>query len=132
MRLARAAMAAAEPRGYPRGVRSGVLPVFYWWRSSAGRIQPMKEPRVLPELEALLQLQRYDARLMEMQRKRDDIPRRRDALKAALDQAKASQDHAKKELEKVRLERRAQEKEIGGLQGEGVKLERQLLDLKKK
>src|SRR3989442_11095772 len=85
---------------------------------------------MLPELEALLQLQRYDAQLMEIQRKRDDIPRRREALKAALDQTKAAQEHAKKELERVRLERRAQEKEIEVLQSEGIKLERQLLDVK--
>ncbi|HEY2923670.1 MAG TPA: C4-type zinc ribbon domain-containing protein [Candidatus Eisenbacteria bacterium] len=85
---------------------------------------------MLPELEALLQLQRYDARLMEMQRKRGDIPRRRDAFRASLDQAKASQEQAKKELERVRLERRAQEKEIEVLQSEGAKLERQLLDVK--
>jgi hypothetical protein len=117
-----------------------VLPVFYWWRRFAARIQAVKGPRfeaplprgprVLPELEALLQLQRYDARLMEMQRKRDDIPRRRDALRASLDQAKASHEQAKKELERVRLERRAQEKEIEVLQSEGAKLERQLLDVK--
>ena len=85
---------------------------------------------MLPEIEALLQLQRYDAQLMEIQRKRDEIPRRREALKAALDQAKAAHDHAKKELERVRLDRRAQEKEIEVLQAEGVKLERQLLDVK--
>jgi predicted nucleic acid-binding Zn-ribbon protein len=85
---------------------------------------------VLPEIEALLQLQRYDAKLMEIQRKREDIPRRREALKAALDHAKTALDHAKKELERVRLDRRAQEKEIEVLQAEGIKLERQLLDVK--
>ena len=85
---------------------------------------------MLPELEALLQLQRYDAQLMDLQRKRDDIPRRREALKAALDQAKTLHEHAKKDLEKVRLERRAQEKEIEVIASEGIKLERQLLDVK--
>ncbi len=59
---------------------------------------------MLPELEALLQLQRYDAQLMEIQRKRDDIPRRREALKLALDRAKSSQEHAKKELERQLLD----------------------------
>ena len=49
---------------------------------------------MLPELEALLQLQRYDLKLMEAQRKRDEIPRRREALKAALDQAKAAHERA--------------------------------------
>src|SRR6266480_1853787 len=83
---------------------------------------------MLPELEALLQLQRYDAQLMEIQRKRDDIPRRREALKLALDRAKSSHEHAKKELERARLDRRAQEIEV--IQSEGVKLERQLLDVK--
>jgi predicted nucleic acid-binding Zn-ribbon protein len=85
---------------------------------------------MLPELEALLQLQRYDAKLMEIQRKRDEIPRRRDALKASLDQAKQAHEHAKKDLERVRLDRRAQEKEIEAIASEGVKLERQLLDVK--
>ncbi|HZI89109.1 MAG TPA: C4-type zinc ribbon domain-containing protein [Candidatus Polarisedimenticolia bacterium] len=85
---------------------------------------------MLPELEALLQLQRYDAQLMEIQRKREDIPRRREALKASLDQAKASNEQAKKDLEKVRHDRRAQEKEIEVVQGEWQKLERQLLDVK--
>ncbi len=85
---------------------------------------------MLPEIEALLQLQRYDAQLMEIQRKRADVPRRREALKAALDQAKTAHDHAKKELERVRLDRRAQEKEIEVIQAEGIKLERQLLDVK--
>jgi len=85
---------------------------------------------MLPELEALLQLQRYDLKLMEAQRKRDEIPRRREALKAALDQAKAAHERAKKDLEHVRHERRAQEKEIEVVQSEGTKLERQLLDVK--
>lgn len=85
---------------------------------------------MLPELEALLQVQRYDARLMDAQRKRDEIPTRREALRAALDQAKVSHEHAKKELERVRLERRGQEKEIEVVQNEGSKLERQLLDVK--
>jgi predicted nucleic acid-binding Zn-ribbon protein len=85
---------------------------------------------VLPELEALLQLQRYDAQLMDLQKKRDDIPRRREALKAALAQARATSEQAKKDLERVRLDRRAQEKEIEVIQSEGIKLERQLLDVK--
>jgi predicted nucleic acid-binding Zn-ribbon protein len=85
---------------------------------------------MLPELEALIQLQRYDAKLMEIQKRRDAIPGRRDALKASLDQARAERDRAKKELERVRLERRAQEKEIEVIQAEGIKLERQLLDVK--
>ena len=85
---------------------------------------------MLPELEALLQLQRYDARLMEIQKKRDDIPRRREALKTSLDHAKAEAERAKKDLERVRLDRRAQEKEIEVLASEGIKLERQLLDVK--
>src|SRR5947207_9625544 len=85
---------------------------------------------MLPELEVLLQLQRYDAKLLDMQRRRDEIPRRREALKAALDHAKAAHERAKKDLEQVRHDRRAQEKEIEVVQSEGVKLERQLLDVK--
>jgi predicted nucleic acid-binding Zn-ribbon protein len=85
---------------------------------------------MLPELEALLQLQRHDARLMEVQKKRDAIPGRREALKAAVDQAKSGQEHAKKDLERIRLDRRTQEKEIEVIQAEGAKLERQLLDVK--
>jgi len=85
---------------------------------------------MLPELEALLQLQRYDAQLMEVQKKRDSIPVRKEALKTSLAAAKASVEHAKKDLEGIRLARRAQEKEIEVVTGEGVKLERQLLDVK--
>jgi uncharacterized protein len=85
---------------------------------------------MLPELEALLELQRFDARLMEMQKRREEIPRRREALKTALDRARTSSEQAKKDLEKVRHDRRAEEKEIEVVQGEGIKLERQLLDVK--
>ncbi len=85
---------------------------------------------MLPELEALLELQRYDVRLMELQRKREQLPRRREALRAGLEAARAARDQAKRELERVRLDRRAQEKEIEVIQNEGAKLERQLLDVK--
>ena len=85
---------------------------------------------MLPELEALLQLQRYDAQLMDLQKRRDDIPRRREALKAALERARTSSAETRKELERVRLDRRAQEKEIEVIQSEAMKLERQLLDVK--
>ncbi len=85
---------------------------------------------MLPELEALLELQRYDSQLMDIQRKLDEIPKRRDAMKASLDVAKAAHEAAKKELERVRLERRAHEKEVEVVQGEAAKLERQLLDVK--
>jgi len=113
-----------------RGVRSGVLPVFYWGQGPRAGILSSGGLGVLPELTALLEVQRYDARLMEAQRKRDEIPRRREALRAALERAKASHERARKELERVRLERRGQEKEIEVVQNEGAKLERQLLDVK--
>jgi predicted nucleic acid-binding Zn-ribbon protein len=67
---------------------------------------------------------------MEVQKKRDAIPGRREALKAAVDQAKSGQEHSKKDLERIRLDRRTQEKEIEVIQAEGAKLERQLLDVK--
>ena len=85
---------------------------------------------MLPELEALLELQRCDARLMDAQRKRDDIPRRREALKAALQAARAVHEQAKKDLDAARLARRGHEKEIEVIQSEGAKLDRQLLDVK--
>jgi hypothetical protein len=85
---------------------------------------------LLPELEALLELQRCDARLMDAQRKRDDIPRRREALKAALQAARAVHEQAKKDLDAARLARRGHEKEIEVIQSEGAKLDRQLLDVK--
>ncbi len=85
---------------------------------------------MLPELEALLELQRYDAKLGEMQRKRDGIPKRREGLRASLEHAKAAHEHAKKHLDQVRHDRRAQEKEVEVVQSEGARLERQLLDVK--
>ena len=85
---------------------------------------------MLPELEALLTLQRHDLEILEARRKLDEIPGRRAALEAALDGARAARDEAKKGLEQVRLERRALEKEVEGIQAESAKLERQLLDVK--
>ena len=85
---------------------------------------------MLPELEALLDLQRIDVRILELKRQRDEIPRRQGALQSALGASKGTLDQAKKDLERARLDRRAHEKEIEVVQNEGAKLERQLLDVK--
>lgn len=85
---------------------------------------------MLPELEALLELQRRDTLLLDAKRRKEAIPARRDALRGALAAAKADQDRAKKELDAARTARRAFEKEVEGFQAEVVKLERQLLDVK--
>lgn len=85
---------------------------------------------MLPELEALLELQRRDTLLLDARRRKDEIPRRREALRGALAVAKTSHDQAKKELEAERLARRGFEKEAETFQSEIAKLERQLLDVK--
>jgi predicted nucleic acid-binding Zn-ribbon protein len=85
---------------------------------------------VLPELEALLDLQRRDTLLSEAKRRKDEIPKRRESLRAALAAAKTALDQAKKDLEAARLGRRTLEKEAETFQAEMGKLERQLLDVK--
>ena len=85
---------------------------------------------VLPELDALLELQRRDSALQETGKRRDELPKRREALRTALALAKAALDSAKKDLEAARLARRGFEKEVEGFQSEIAKLERQLLDVK--
>ena len=85
---------------------------------------------MLPELEALLDLQRRDSLLTDAKRRKDEIPKRREALRGALAAAKAALEQGKKDLEAARLARRALEKETEGFQAEVVKLERQLLDVK--
>jgi predicted nucleic acid-binding Zn-ribbon protein len=85
---------------------------------------------LLPELDALLELQRQDTRLLEAKRLRDGIPKRREALSEAVVAAKSALDQAKKELEQVRLARRTVEKEVETIAAEGAKLERQLHDIK--
>jgi predicted nucleic acid-binding Zn-ribbon protein len=85
---------------------------------------------VLPELEALLDLQRRDTLLSDAKRRKDEIPKRRESLRAALAAAKAALDQAKKDLEGARLGRRTLEKEAETFQAEVGKLERQLLDVK--
>ena len=85
---------------------------------------------MLPELEALLQLQHHDMRLMEARRKLEAIPGRRLALEAAVAGAKQARDAARKDLEQIRLERRTLEKEVEAVQSETAKLERQLFDVK--
>ena len=45
---------------------------------------------MLPELEALLELQRRDSRLLEAKRRKDELPRRREALRGALTAAKGA------------------------------------------
>lgn len=85
---------------------------------------------MLPELDALLALQRQDSLLLEARRKRDDIPRRKELLRLQVNQAKAELEQAKKELEQARIVRRAAEKDVEGLTADSVKLERQLHDVK--
>jgi predicted nucleic acid-binding Zn-ribbon protein len=85
---------------------------------------------VLPELEALLDLQRRDTILLDSKRRKDEIPKRREALRGALTAAKVELDRHKKELEAARHGRRALEKEAENFQAEVAKLERQLLDVK--
>jgi uncharacterized protein len=85
---------------------------------------------LLPELDALLELQRQDTRLLGARRAKDAIPKRRGALSEAVVQAKKALDEAKKELEALRLARRGIEKEVDSIAAEGAKLERQLHDIK--
>lgn len=85
---------------------------------------------MLPEMDALLALQRHDSLILEARRKRDDIPRRREALREAVNRAKAALEEAKKDLEQARLQRRSVEKEVEGIAGDSNKLERQLHDVK--
>ncbi|MGE5179726.1 MAG: zinc ribbon domain-containing protein [Bacteroidota bacterium] len=85
---------------------------------------------MLPELEALLELQRRDTLLLEARRRKDEIPARREALRGALAAAQAALDQSKKALDAARHDRRAFEKEAESFQSEVGKLERQLLDVK--
>jgi len=85
---------------------------------------------VLPELEALLELQRRDSLLLDAKRRREAIPARRESLRGALGAAKAELDQAKKALDGSRAGRRTLEKEVENFQAEIAKLERQLLDVK--
>jgi len=85
---------------------------------------------MLPELEALLTLQRHDLRLMEARQKLGGIPARKSALEGAVASAREALDRAKRDLESHRLARRTLEKEVEGFQAETLKLERQLFDVK--
>lgn len=85
---------------------------------------------MLPELEALLELQRRDTLLQDAKRRKEAIPARRESLRGALAAAKADLERAKKDLDASRVGRRALEKEVENFQAEAAKLERQLLDVK--
>jgi predicted nucleic acid-binding Zn-ribbon protein len=85
---------------------------------------------VLPELSALLELQRRDSVLSEARRKLAEVPERREKLRAAVTSARAELEAAKKDLDGARHGRRALEKEVETFQAEAAKLERQLLDVK--
>jgi len=85
---------------------------------------------LLPELDALLALQRQDSLLLEARRQKEGIPKRRDALRGAVEGARTTLDRAKKELEQARLARRTVEKEVEAISAESAKLERQLHDIK--
>lgn len=85
---------------------------------------------MLPELEALLELQRRDTLLLDARRRRSELPARREALRGALAAARGDLERAKKDLEAARVSRRAMEKETENFSAEAAKLERQLLDVK--
>jgi len=85
---------------------------------------------LLPELDALLALQRQDTLLFDAKRKRDEIPKRADGLRDAVNRSKATLDESKRQVEQARLARRAIEKEVEGVGAEALKLERQLADVK--
>lgn len=85
---------------------------------------------MLPELEALLSLQRHDLRLIEAREKLAEIPARKNALETSVAAVREALDRAKKGLEGFRLARRVLEKEVEGFQAETAKLERQLFDVK--
>jgi predicted nucleic acid-binding Zn-ribbon protein len=85
---------------------------------------------LLPEMDALLTLQRHDSLILDARRRRDDLPRRREALREAVNRAKAALEDAKKDLEQARLQRRTVEKEVEGITADSNKLERQLHDVK--
>ncbi|HEU5311133.1 MAG TPA: C4-type zinc ribbon domain-containing protein [Candidatus Eisenbacteria bacterium] len=85
---------------------------------------------MLPEMEALLALQRQDSMILESRRRRDDIPRRRESLREAVNRAKAALEDTKKDLEQARLQRRSVEKDVEGITADSNKLERQLHDVK--
>jgi len=85
---------------------------------------------LLPELDALLALQRQDTLLFDAKRKREEIPRRLDSLRDAVNRSKSAHEESKKQVEQARLARRAIEKEVEGVGAEALKLERQLADVK--
>ena len=85
---------------------------------------------VLPELDALLELQRRDSVVQDSRKRQDELPKRREALRTALAAAKTALDQSKKDLDQARLARRGFEKEVETFQSEIAKLERQLLDVK--
>lgn len=113
----------AGPRRRKRGARSCALPAFFLTRTA-------ERNAVLPELEALLELQRRDTLVLDAKRRKEAIPARRESLRGALATARADLDRAKKELDAARVGRRTLEKEVETFQAEAVKLERQLLDVK--
>ncbi|MGE5177069.1 MAG: zinc ribbon domain-containing protein [Hyphomicrobiales bacterium] len=85
---------------------------------------------MLPELNALLELQRRDSTVSDATRRLEAIPKRREELRSAVAGTRLELDAAKKDLEAARLGRRGFEKEAEGFQSEAAKLERQLLDVK--
>lgn len=85
---------------------------------------------LLPELDALLALQRQDSLLFDAKRKREEIPKRLDLLREAVNRSKAALEESKKHLEHARIARRAIEKDVEGVGAEALKLERQLADVK--
>ena len=83
-----------------------------------------------PQLEKLVQLQRTETRLKELQAALDDVPRQRDAQEQALLAERGRLDAARSELEHSQRTRRQKEGELQALETRRDKYKGQLREVK--
>ena len=83
-----------------------------------------------PQLEKLVQLQRTETRLKELQAALDDVPRQRDAQEQALLAERGRLDAARSELEHSQRTRRQKEGELQALETKRDKYKGQLREVK--
>ncbi len=83
-----------------------------------------------PQLEKLVQLQRTETRLKELQAALDDVPRQRDAQEQALLAERGRLDAARSELEQSQRTRRQKEGELQALETKRDKYKGQLREVK--